>query len=239
VLRDAPARSGGLAAVLRVSRAGCFAAVMTGLAGTAHAAAGGMAPGLGVTAVALLAVGVAGYAGSRREVGLLGVLMSTALCQIGLHLLFETSMAVSCAPPPASGGPAPTGGMGGMGMALPAAGPVGAPAGGCAATTWAGLVTGHASGWMVLAHTAAALAAAWWLRRGERLAARLLSLLPALTAPLLGFVVVVAHRLGGELKIPASQTGGTPWSCPDVRLAGSGSPTTDPVSRRGPPGLTA
>ncbi len=236
VLRHAPARPGALAAVLRVSRAGSFAAVMTALAGTAHAAAGGMAPGLGVTAVALLAVGAAAYAGTRREVGLLGVLVSTALCQGGLHLLFEMSMAVSCAPPTAGGG---HGHMGGMGATLPVAGPVGAPAGGCAATTWTGLVTGHASGWMVLAHTAAALAAAWWLRRGERLAARLLSLLPALTAPLLGFVQVVAHRLGDELMTPVSQTAGTPRSCPDVRLAGSGSPTADPVSRRGPPRLTA
>jgi len=238
-MRDAPARPGGLTAVLRMTRAACFAAVMTGLAGAAHAAAGGMAPGLGVTAVALLAVGVAAYAGARREVGLLGVLVSTALCQAGLHLLFGMSMAVSCAPPMADGGHGHTGGMESMGATLPAAGPVDAPAGGCTATTWAGLVTGHASGWMVLAHTAAALAAAWWLRRGERLAARLLSLLPALTAPLLNFVVAVAHRLGDELMAPASQTGGTPWSCPDIRLAGSGSPTADPVSRRGPPGLTA
>ncbi len=237
--RNAPARSGGLAAVLRVSRAGSFAAVMTGLGGAAHAAAGGMAPGPGVTAVALLAVGAAAYAGARREVGLLRVLVSTGLCQAGLHLLFGMSMAVSCAPPTAGGGQAHMGRMDGGVATLPATGPVGAPAGGCTATTWAGLVTGHASGWMVLAHTAAALAAAWWLRRGERLAARLLSLLPALTAPLLGFVLVVAHRLGDELMTPASQTGGTPWSCPDVRLAGSGSPTADPVSRRGPPGLTA
>ncbi len=212
---------------------------MTALAGAAHAAAGGMVPGLGVTAVALLAVGAAAYAGARREVGLLGVLVSTALCQAGLHLLFGMSMAASCAPPTASGGPGHIGGMESMGATLPAAGPVDAPASGCTATTWAGLVTGHASGWMVLAHTAAALAAAWWLHRGERLAARLLSLLPALTAPLLNFVVAVAHRPGDELMAPASQTGGTPWSCPDIRLAGSGSPTADPVSRRGPPGLTA
>ncbi len=212
---------------------------MTALAGSAHAAAGGMAPSLRVTAVALLAVGAAAYPRTRRERGLLAVLVWTAVCQAGLHLMFEVSMIGSCAVPAAGSGPAGLGHMGSMAVTLPAAGLAGAPAGGCAATTWTGLVTGHASGWMVLAHTAAAVGAAWWLRRGERLAAHLLSLLPALTAPLLGFVLVVAHPFGDELAAPVSRTGGTPWAGRDVRVAGWASPTADPVSRRGPPALVA
>lgn len=237
--QNVPARSGGLTVVLRSSRAGAFSAVMTALAGSAHAAAGGMVPGLGVTAVALLAVGASAYPGTRRERGLLSVLVWTAACQAGLHLMFELSMIGFCAVPAAGSGPAGTGQMGGMAGILPVAGSAGASAGGCAATTWIGLVTGHASGWMVLAHAAAAVGAAWWLRRGERLAARLLSLLPAMTSPLLGFVLVVAHRLDHELVAPVSRTGGTPWADRDLRVAGWASPTTDPVSRRGPPSLAA
>ena len=253
MLRDPHARSGHppagpppvgglpLAVGLRLARAGAFAAVMTALAGSAHAAAGGMAPGPAVTAGALLAVAAAAYPGTRRERGLPAVLGWTAACQAGLHLLFELAMVASCAAPAAAGATAhigvagATGHMGAMAATGPVAGPAGAAAGGCAATTWTGLVTGHAPGWMVLAHAGAAVAAAWWLRRGERLAVRLLSLLPALAAPLLAVVLVAAHRLGNGLPDRLSETGGAPWTDRDARGPTGSSPAADPVSRRGPP----
>lgn len=88
---------------------------------------------------------------------------------------------------------------------------------------------------MALAHAAAAVGAAWWLRRGERLAARLLSLLLALAAPLLSVLLVVVGGLDGQRLSRLCRTGGTPWADRDVRVAGRASPTADPVSRRGPP----
>lgn len=213
-------------------RAGAFSAVMTGLAGTAHAAAGGMVPGARVTAAALVAVGLLAWTGTRRERGLLGVLTGTAACQAGLHLVFGFAMATSCAAP--TGGVRAAGHMGSMDAAGPAAP---GTAAGCDPTTWAGLVAGHASGWMVLAHAGAAAGTALWLRRGERLAWRLLCLLPALTSPLLGLVRVVrgAMRCDEDLARGRHRTGLRAGAERDTGTAPTASPTADPLSRRGPP----
>ena len=135
-------------AALRWVRSGVFAAVCTVLAVTAHALSMSVVPALWAQAGGFAAVWVLAWAGSSRERSLAPIAAAMGLVQGCLHLFFEVSAR------PAGGmsmhpGSAAMADMPGMRMAA---------AGGGAA-----MMTGHA----LAAHGLAALAAAWWLRRGE------------------------------------------------------------------------
>lgn len=141
-------------AVAPVVRAAVFTVVCTLLALGAHLpmAAGGVP----VPAVVLGAGAVFGVArcAAGRERGLTAISVLVGACQFGLHLVFDAAGRTP-APAPSSGSmagmPAMHDPLAALSMApmRPAAAPMGLSAG------------------MTLAHVLAALAAAWWLRRGE------------------------------------------------------------------------
>lgn len=99
------------------------------------------------------------------------------------------------------------------------------------------LLTGHGSGWMVGAHVGAGLAAAWWLRRGEAWAWRLVLLLAVLAGPALRWPRPAPCPHAGDLRT-APQTAVVPArGADDLRPSGTAL-TGGPLRRRGPPRVT-
>lgn len=142
--------------VLPTLRAALFAALCLALGAGAHEA---MSAGA-IPAWALLIGGFgafvpARYAAGRGEHGLLGISALMGVVQVGLHLLFCFAQQAGSA---RGVGAMPT--MPGMpeGMPMPPMPGMGAPASAAA---------GCKGGGMLLGHALAALACAWWLRRGE------------------------------------------------------------------------
>lgn len=189
------------ALLFRMIRAAIFAGACVGVSALGHTLAGHAKVGhtgllLGFVAIFALATPAAG-----RERSLPAILAGMLVAEVGLHLLF--SAYGSPHPMPAT--------VTEQTMALSGHAPTGhAP-------------TGHAAFTMVVAHTWAALLAAWWLHRGERAAWSLLR----------GF----ATRLLGRLLRPESRLApATPTTRPSIRI-------TVPhiflmrysVRRRGPP----
>lgn len=127
---------------LRSLRAALFAAVCVTLAAAGHTLAGHPTPalwadGVGFATVFALCCPLAG-----RERSLPGISAAMAVVQVGLHLFFD-------APSPRTG------------PGMPAAR-------GVPGSVTASVMAHHgADGRAVVAHAAAALVAAWWLRRGE------------------------------------------------------------------------
>ncbi|MGW2423460.1 hypothetical protein ACWC0C_30135 [Streptomyces sp. NPDC001709] len=145
---------------VRALRAAVFAAVCVLLAAAGHGFAMGDMPPLWADAAGFLAVLALGWALGKRERSLPGIGAAMLLTQAGLHLGFDAAH-------PATGRPAmPDNAMAAMHAH---------------ATAHPG-TTVHATA----AHVLAALAAAWWLRRGEAalwsLLRRAATLVPGLTA---------------------------------------------------------
>ena len=133
----------------RLIRSTVFAGVMVALAGLAHAVGGGMGPGIGVSASAVVVLAGLSFPWTARERSLPAVLPATAIAQLLLHAVFATAMRVG------SADAAVTALGGEHRMAEPAA----------------------THGWaMAVAHAGAGCAEAWWLRRGERWLVRLILL---------------------------------------------------------------
>ncbi|WP_017570333.1 hypothetical protein [Nocardiopsis halotolerans] len=155
---------------LRLPRATVFAAVCTGVSSTGHVLASGHAvPPLGLAAGFVLVLAVAH--GLFRSEQRLGSLVATTLWgQVALHLLFTVA---------SPGGSVPHGtGTHGAG-----AYEIGAQAAG------AHLLTGSGAGpGMLLAHAAAGVVCAWWLRQGERAVLTLVDLVRSLFHRLLVLV---------------------------------------------------
>ncbi|WP_231640918.1 hypothetical protein [Nocardiopsis sp. NRRL B-16309] len=142
-------------APLRLPRASVFAGVCVGVSASGHALSSGhgVAPAGLVAGFALVLAAAHGLAQRERGLGAVTALM--LWCQLALHVLFSVT------------GPAAAV-TGSHAAGHEAAGPVGGLGG-------AGLGPG-----MLLAHAAAGLACAWWLRQGERGAFDLLGLLRGL-----------------------------------------------------------
>ncbi|WP_269857570.1 hypothetical protein [Streptomyces sp. RPT161] len=145
--------------VLRSLRAAVFAALCVTLAAAGHSLACHQAPAMRADGVGFVAVFALGYLLGGRERSLAGIGSAMGVVQVGLHLLFEA------APMHAGSSMASMPGMSVPGMAM---------------------VPQHGEGGgAIAAHAVAALAASWWLRRGE---AAVWSLLRQVAALVPGFV---------------------------------------------------
>lgn len=206
--------------VLPWVRAAVFAAVCLTLAECAHRL---MSPGAvpwSAHAFAYTAVLLIARTAATRERGPAMISTLMLLVQGGLHVWFNVAQHTAAGPTPA-GACAAMAPMPGMDPAAMCAGPTGF---GLSALT-------HSAAGMLLAHALAALAAAWWLRRGE---AALFQLARVLVLVVHGFAVAVRivcappvawwrrHRIS---RVPAT----TPWR-PRRLIA-----LRYAVVRRGPP----
>jgi hypothetical protein len=127
-----------------------FAGLSVALAATAHALAMNVTPSVATMAAAWAAISSLGYLMAARERSLPAICGAMALLQTALHLLFNATT-------PSGMPPGMTGAMANMpGMT---AGMANMP----------GMTGAHhtISVHAMTAHALAALAAAWWLRRGE------------------------------------------------------------------------
>lgn len=178
--------------LLRLPRAAMFAAVCVALAAAGHGLmAGRTAPpwALGVSFLTLFALAVVG---ARRERSLGAIVGGMLAAQLGLHLFFDTAAGqvrptAGSLPPDLAqlllcgggGAAAPTGpallrpfgvGPAAIQTLLAHAAATSGAAGGhpMASMSEAAGAHAHTSGLgMLVAHVAAALMTAWWLRRGE------------------------------------------------------------------------
>ncbi|MCZ7462212.1 hypothetical protein [Streptomyces sp. WMMC940] len=222
--------------LLRGARVAVFSLVCVLLAATGHSVAGGHHPPLVLLAVGGTAVAVTAgrLAGRERTFGQIAGAVTVA--QGALHLLFaftgpdhsRTSPSVHSGPHVGHMSHAEQMGTYGPEVVTGAAGAGAEPFG-------AALAPAHLSPLMLLAHLAAGLGAAWWLRQGEALVWRLCRLLgaplsAALHAPVLlrrwsRFRAMLARR-----RIPLDR--GTDREVPyRTRLL------EHTVARRGPPVL--
>jgi hypothetical protein len=153
--------------VLPTLRAAVFAAMCLGLGVLAHRLMSGAA----IPAWAMVLGGIGAYVparlGTRRERGLVGILLLMGVTQIALHLLFASAQNAAAA------ASTMTASMPGMHM------PSGASMAGMPGMTMPGMsMSGSGSAMsmsagMLLAHALAAAICAWWLRRGEAAVHRL------------------------------------------------------------------
>lgn len=119
-----------------------FAAVCVTLAAAGHSLAGHPTPALWADGVGFAAVLALGCPLAGRERSLAGICAAMAVVQVGLHMFFDAASLHAGAGMPATPG---------------------APG-----SVTASVMTHHgADGRAMTAHAAAALVAAWWLRRGE------------------------------------------------------------------------
>jgi hypothetical protein len=143
-------------APLRLPRASVFAGVCLGVSAGGHA----LSSGHGVAPVGLVAgfllVLAAAHGLARRERGLPAVTGLMLWCQLALHVLFTVTGSTTAL----------------TGHAV--------EHGGAGTVVQGGLAGSGLSPGMLLAHAAAGLACAWWLRQGERSAFDLLGLLYSL-----------------------------------------------------------
>ena len=126
--------------------------------------------------------------------------------------------------------------MPGMGPADPGA-MAGTAAGGSLSCGpgWMDLVPDHGAGWMVAAHAAAGLAAAWWLRRGERCALRLLGLVLAALAPAVRVITTAVSLLARPAGVPDVCGPLAGWVFRDLRPSTGSMGLGGSLTRRGPP----
>ncbi|MGW0770201.1 hypothetical protein [Streptomyces sp. NPDC002676] len=181
---------------VRGLRAAVFAAVCVLLAVAGHGLGMGVLPPLWADGAGFLAVFACGWALGARERSLPGIGGAMLAVQAGLHLAFDAAV------------PATT-----VHLAT-------SPAGGTAEASGADAHL-HA----LPAHLLAALAAAWWLRRGE---AALWSLLRRTAALVPG---LAAWRRDAPLPSPAGRGPQAPADPPPARMLR----LRHAVSRRGPP----
>jgi hypothetical protein len=201
----------------RAARAALFATVCASLAVAGHVAAGRAAVAPRAVVVGFVALYLVAWVLTGTERSLATILGGLLGGQFMLHALF----AAAAAPATMMAGGHPMPAAPGMpGAAIPAA-----PAAGDAAL---------GGGWtMTIAHVAAALVAAWWLRRGERAAWTLARRTAALAAhPLRALRALVAPLDAAPPHAPVGTAGayGSPRLIEPTGVMLRGS-----VTRRGPP----
>ncbi|KOV62090.1 hypothetical protein ADK64_26715 [Streptomyces sp. MMG1121] len=151
---------------VRGLRAAVFAAVCVLLAAAGHGLAMGAMPPLWADAGGFLGVFALGWALGRKERSLAGIGAATLLTQAALHVGFDAAHRVT------------------ERTALPHMAPM--PGHGMAAMHAHATAHPHATVHATAAHFLAALAASWWLRRGEAalwtLLRRTVTLVPGLVA---------------------------------------------------------
>lgn len=186
----------------RASRAAVFAVACVGVSAAGHVWMSESSIPAWALFAAVLAAGGAGYALAGRQRGFAPIAGLMLVGELGLHLLFAVAQHAAAgsmsSPSSMSGMP----GMAGM-PAMPGMimrHPVPAAAWLCGGETGAGGSAGrglmapmawmsaHGSAGMIAVHAAAGLLAAWWLRRGEAAAFRLLRALAQFALPLLVLV---------------------------------------------------
>ncbi|WP_033324199.1 hypothetical protein [Actinomadura atramentaria] len=189
----------------RAARAVVFATVCVALAASGHAAAGGDAPPLRALTTGFGGALLLALALAGRERSLPTIAGVLVGGQYALHCVFSGAAA------------------GGMLGHHPA--PVAAPV----------PMDHDTRPSMTLAHLAAALVSAWWLRRGERavwgLARRAAG--AARPARLLGVLAAVLEAISARLAPPPS-----PWAVLDVLPPRAVSELRHDVVRRGPPAVS-
>ncbi|MFJ6664854.1 hypothetical protein [Streptomyces sp. NPDC091383] len=196
---------------VRGLRAAVFAAVCVLLAAAGHGLAMGEMPSLRCDGVGFLAVLALGWTLGARERSGPGIGAVMLLTQAGLHLGFDAAHSRAGTARP--GAPmAPMAGMPGM---------TGPAAHATASHAAAAHTTAHATA----AHVLAALAASWWLRRGE---AALWSLLRR-TAALVPALLIRCRP--APLPAPAEPVARDRSGVAPPRRA----PLRHAVTRRGPP----
>lgn len=142
--------------VLPTARAALFTASCLSLGMAAHRIMSASPIPLWALVLGGIVVYVPARLGARRERGLMGITLMMGALQVMLHLLFSYAQAVAAASECCVGISAPS--MAGMPM----------PAGSSMSLPVSGVGTGMRMGMgMQVAHALAALACAWWLRRGE------------------------------------------------------------------------
>ncbi len=194
---------------VRGLRAAVFAAVCVLLAAAGHGLAMGALPPSWADTAGFLAVFALGWVLGGRERSLPGIGAAMLLTQAGLHLGFDAARPGRPGPGAAHMAVMPGHAM--AAMATHAATPL--------------TVHPHLTGHATAAHVLAALAASWWLRRGEAalwsLLRRTATLVPGLFA--WWCATPLPAPSGGAPRVPAAPAAPRP-----ARLRHA-------VSRRGPP----
>lgn len=191
--------------VLRSTRAAIFAAVCVSLAAAGHSLAAHTAVASWTVTVGFAMVYVVAWTLGGAERSLATIMGGLLGGQFVLHSLFMSA----------------TPGMSGMSGA---AGP--------GMDHGAAVAPGHAGGWstMTLAHVAAAVISAWWLRRGERAAWRLARwAATAASRRVRTLLALLGARSQPALAAPVSSRTAAPSRAPRDRLL------RHAVVRRGPP----
>lgn len=185
-------------------RAGVFACVSTGLSLGGHVGAAGHGVSPAALAAGFAGVLLLAWAAAGRERGFATILGWMLWSQIALHLVFSLAAPAPAAPGGADWDP----------HALHT-GAAADPAGGMSAG-------------MVLAHLAAAVVSAWWLRRGEAAAFALAEQLAGLVVGLL--LILEPSREWAPAPVRPSRRSGN---------ARTGRALRHVLVRRGPPGRAA
>ncbi|GAA2059366.1 hypothetical protein GCM10009839_82110 [Catenulispora yoronensis] len=225
VTADAAATAAVQTPPLREARAAVFAALCVLVGALGHDAFSRSSIPLWAVFVGGLAVFLLAQLFTRRECGLPTILVLMGIVQFGLHHLFGFAQQLAADATP-------------MAMAMPARG-----------YWWCGhdepsgvaQAMAHVAGMppsqhsmtvgMWAAHAGAALAAAWWLRRGE---AAVWSLGRALALALITPLVLLAAALVPGCWTPPRRPAATAVAGPD-RLLGPGRLLRFDLARRGPP----
>ncbi|MEU3852424.1 hypothetical protein [Streptomyces sp. NPDC029554] len=217
---------------LRAVRAALFTAVVVTLSTASHVLLSGVPLPLGPVAAVAAAVFVLAYAlaGRERSFGRIAALLIPL--ELAADTVFTTGQHACYG---RAGGPV-AGPLRSVGLDVLCGGEVGTPLArmaGATGTERLAAVVAHAdpaTAWLLLgAHLGVGLAAALWLRRGERALAQLLRAVTATTfRPLLLAVAAVAVRRRPAARRLPSRAADRPSTARDLVLAYS-------LGRRGPP----
>ncbi|MFF7636064.1 hypothetical protein ACFZB9_23395 [Kitasatospora sp. NPDC008050] len=161
---------------LRVLRAAVFATLGVVLSGAGHVLASGCPVPVAALLVGWVGVGAFALAQGGRERSLRAICGGLTGAEAALHTLFHLWPAHGTSTGPSTPAGPPMGGMRMPGMRMPAPPPPHLAAAAPHLALWTHPVLLGLSPAMATAHLAAALAAGWWLRRGEAAIWRLVRL---------------------------------------------------------------
>ncbi|ONK15044.1 hypothetical protein STBA_58570 [Streptomyces sp. MP131-18] len=213
---------------MRAARAAMFAALCVTLSAGAHVLLSGAplpAPAVAVVGAAVFACAWLLFGGGERGFGTIAALL------VPLHLAADTLFTAGQSTCYGPGGGPVTGPLRLLGVDLLCAGEVGTPLVNLAAAGRGPLDASDPAGpWVLLAaHVCAGLAAAGWLRCGERALARLLH--AAVAAGFRPLLLAVTFR-----NVPAAEPPRLPRRPRTAPAAPAAPPLAHSVLRRGPPG---
>jgi hypothetical protein len=211
---------------LRGARAAVFAAVCVGLTAAGHVWMSGETVPLWSVALAFTLLTGAGYALAGRQRGFLSISALMLVGELGQHLLFCAAQSATTVTTSATSAPALPKFL--SGPALPSSDWICGMAS-SAASSGMGMRSHDALG-MVVAHAAAGLLCAWWLRCGEAAVFQTLHWLATLAAPALLLLWPATPVIPDLLRATA-----TPPSRDDRALGRYNRLLSRLVVRRGPP----